>query len=212
MIRREKRNSQRGLARDMQLSRNRGNARGPTRLTNPLRHVQCLAARTPASYHQTLPHCILLLFSLLLLFEGTPLRILPFPLSAIPPTFSSFAAFSPSCLLIFLPIHPSCLPSECIPFHLFSFLSSIIHPPPSIHLPSFLVPFSFVISSMYTSPTFLHLLLLLPADTREGPFSYFFTRLHCGHLRMNTSGISLLSLPPNHTNVTLSFSYGQFVN
>ena len=48
--------------RDMRLSRNRGNARGPTRLTNPLHVVQRLAERTRftrslarPSCHQTLP-------------------------------------------------------------------------------------------------------------------------------------------------------------
>lgn len=142
---REKRNlSRRGLARDMRLSRNRGNARGPTRLTNPLRlRAMSCSARVCPSCHQTLPYDIL--FSSFSPFPDSqrehPSSSLSLSLSfsrslglsAIPPTFSPFAVSLPTCPPLFPPLRPPFTlrflrsPARRI---LFAFPSSTIHPPP----------------------------------------------------------------------------------
>lgn len=137
--------SRRGLARDMRLSRNRGNARGPTRLTNPLRRAMSCSARLSAlPPNPPLRYSLLFLFPLLRLPEGTPFFLsfshcfaLSFSrslgLSAIPPTFSPFAISLPTCPPLFPPLRPPFTlrflrsPAQRI---LFAFPSSTIHPPP----------------------------------------------------------------------------------
>lgn len=128
----------------MRLSRNRGNARGPTRLTNPLRlrAMSCSARLSVLPPNPPLRYSLLFLFPLPRLPEGTPFFLsfslalflsLSCRLSAIPPTFSPFAVSLPTCPPLFPPLRPPFTlrflrsPARRI---LFAFPSSTIHPPP----------------------------------------------------------------------------------
>lgn len=129
--------------RDMRLSRNRGNARGPTRLTNPLHRAT--SCRTHA-FARSLAHSLARLATKpsLAVYSSFPFSrqretlFFSLRLSAIPPTFSSFLEIflPPSCLFPLAPIPPS-FPSSSIhpvlpPYArciLSTFPSSTIHPP-----------------------------------------------------------------------------------
>lgn len=133
--------------RDMRLSRNRGNARGPTRLTNPLhRATSCRTRAFARSIARSLARLAtkpsLAVFFLFPFPRRRETLFFSLRLSAIPPTFSSFLRSScllPACPFSSPPLPRACLPSLRPPFTpcflrarciLSTFPSSTIHPPP----------------------------------------------------------------------------------
>lgn len=125
--------------RDMRLSRNRGNARGPTRLTNPLHRATSCRTRA-RSLARSLARSPVLPPN-----PPLPYSSFPFPrrreslffslrLSAIPPTFSSF--LRSSCLLPARSFPPPAPPSAP------AFLPFVLHSPrASSALDAFFPPF-----------------------------------------------------------------------
>lgn len=172
--------------RDMRLSRNRGNARGPTRLTNPLHRATSCRTRAFArsiarslarpSCHQTLP-CHILPLPLpssernALLLSSTfrhSTHILLLPAIFLPPSCLSLLFPSPPPRLPSFPsssIHPVLPPCTMHSFHL-----SLFYNPPTtrIHLPLLLLPRPFFLVCYFAYvhlSMFLDLLLLLPSNT-----------------------------------------------
>lgn len=211
----------------MRLSRNRGNARGPTRLTNPLRlrAMSCSARLSVLPPNPPLRYSLLFLFPLPRLPEGTPF-FLSFSLAlflSLSWTFRHSTHILPLCrLLAYLPaslsspsssIHPS-LPPFARSTH--SFRLSLFHNPPttvfifrySLVSPlssSVISPMSTSLRSSISSPcshrrSARYILLPLPCLLRRHRrlVVFFFFFFACEPCPPSPVGIFLPSLLPNY--------------
>lgn len=194
----------------MRLSRNRGNARGPTRLTNPLhRATSCRTRAFARSIARSLgrpatkPSLAVFFLPLPSVGEKHSSSLLDFPPfhPHSPPSCDLLASFLPVPLL---PLLPARLPSLRPPFTpyflrarciLSAFPSSTIHPPPVFIFrysffpvpssSSVILPMSTSLCSLISSPC-SHRIPSLPAREVHPPasFAYFFV---CEYYRPSLS-------------------------
>lgn len=189
----------------MRLSRNRGNARGPTRLTNPLhRATSCRTRAFVRSLARWFTRS--LARSLARLATKPSLTIFFLPLPSLKRNTLRLSRHSTHILLlpaIFLP--PSCLPPACLlhspsvlpPCSMHSFHLSLFHNPPTtvfifrysffpvLSFSSVILPMSTSLRSSISSPC-SHRIPSLPTREVHPPVSaaYFFV---CEHYRPSSS-------------------------